>query len=544
MRSLAALALVGLASVSVAQDMKIGVKSPKLVVFISIDQFRGDYLARYNPYFLPAQKGKTIGGFRFLTETGSWYRDAYHNHIPTETGPGHATLLTGSEPVVNGIWANDWFNQATGKDVYCVEDPKAETVGGKSSPMSPFNLKVTTVADELKMATNGKSKVVSLAFKDRAAILMAGHAADDVVWFDNGTGNWVTSTWYAPNKQLPAWAAKLNSERLIDKAAGTTWEPLLDSSVYGITRPAPRTKPGNGKPFSYKLPTTLDNKLWGSVWTSQVANEFTEESAERALAAQQLGKHDVPDMLIVGLSSNDTIGHAFGPNSAEVMDITIRTDRLLSKLFNAIDKQVGINNVVIALSGDHGVVPIPEEAVNVFKVPIEKNGADKAIAAALTAKYGEGKWVLAGGQEVHLNRPLIAEKKLDIAEVERVAQAAALTDPGIAMVFTRTQLLSGLIPNVKFAQRVANGYSPANGGDLVVLTKPGYYSGGGGTGHGSVWDYDAHVPIVFRGPGIAKGVFSREVHTSDIAPTFSYLLGIEMPSGNLGSPLHEALGGK
>ncbi|RYG34573.1 alkaline phosphatase family protein, partial [bacterium] len=181
------------------QASRIGVNPPKLVVLISIDQFRGDYVERFTPYFLPAKTKGKLGGFRFLMETGAHYSNAMHNHLPTETGPGHATLMTGSEPAYNGIVANNWYDRAKGKGVYCVEDPNVETVGGKSGPMSPRNLLVTTVGDELEMATNHRSKIVGVAIKDRASILMAGHSADDVIWWDSGTGNWVTSTWYAPD---------------------------------------------------------------------------------------------------------------------------------------------------------------------------------------------------------------------------------------------------------------------------------------------------------------------------------------------------------
>ena len=227
---------------------RIGIAPPKLVVLISIDQFRGDYVERFYRHFLPARTGRGIGGFRFLMETGAHFRNAMHNHIPTATGPGHATLMTGSEPAIDGIVGNDWFSRATGKSMYCVEDPSVETIGGPSGPMSPKNLMVTTVGDELKMATNGRSKVVGVAIKDRAAILMAGHAADEVIWWDAGVGAWVTSSFYAPSKRLPEWVTTLNAERGVDKLAGKAWEPMLPKDAYATARRAPSEKERRSSP--------------------------------------------------------------------------------------------------------------------------------------------------------------------------------------------------------------------------------------------------------------------------------------------------------
>lgn len=551
MKRYAALAAVMLAGVSAAQTSRIGVKPPKLVVVISVDQFRDDYISRYYNYFLPAKSGGKIGGFRFLTDTGAWYKDGHHNHVPTATGPGHATLLSGSEPAIDGIIGNDWFDRTTNKSVYCVEDKGVETVGGTSSPMSPKNLKVTTLGDELKMATNGRARVVSLALKDRAAILMSGHASDSVVWFDNNTGNWVTSTWYAPTKQLPGWVQKINSDRLVDKAFGTKWEPSLPADAYSVTRRAPAEKPAtNGKLFSWPLGSGAkpDKAYWGAMWTSTWGNEFTIQSAIRAAEAEQLGKHDVPDLLTISLSSNDYVGHRFGPNSPEAMDATVATDKSLSELFTALDKQVGIDNVVVVLSADHGILPVPEEATNSYKSPDVRIQPTftPAIKKALVEKYGDGDWILGSGiyeQNYYLNRDVVKAKNLNIEEVERVAAEAAMSTPGVFAAFTRTQLLKGDLPKWDWVQRAMNGFSPTLGGDLMIFEAPGVLFGGSsGTSHGSAWEYDSHVPIIVRGGTVKKGIYNRRVATADIAPTLSLLLGIEYPSGNQGKPLVEALG--
>lgn len=516
-------------------------------MLFSIDQFRGDYVERFNPYFLPAKSGARVGGFRYLMETGAHFRNAMHNHLPTATGPGHATLMTGSEPAYDGIVGNDWFDRKTGKATYVVADPTVETVGGTSGPMSPRNLTVTTVGDELKMATNGKSKVVGVAVKDRASILMAGHSADTVIWWDNGTGNWVTSTWYSPNKQLPIWVSKYDSDRPWDKVAGKVWEPLLPDDVYSISRRAPAEKPAaNGKPFSHAMSAKADKSLFGSMITSQYGNELTFDAATRAFDSEGLGMRDVPDVLVINLSTNDYVGHQYGPNSPEVMDITIRTDRLLSDFLNHINAKVpgGLDNVAVVVTGDHGVVPIPEEANDVYKTgAIRDFGKTVAetVGKALTAKFGEGKWVLGEGlyeQNLYLNRDLAAQKNLKMADVEQIASDAAGSVTGVFAAYTRTQIMKNGVPPVPFRDRIVNGFNTQLGGDVFVIEGPGNYQyGGTGTGHGTVWDYDAHVPIIIRARGIKPGIYLNRVHTSDIAPTLCRLLGIESPTGNVGVPL-------
>lgn len=548
--SCAALAL-SVSAASPAQTSRIGIAPPRLVVLISIDQFRADYVERFAPYLLPARSGGKLGGFRFLMETGAHFRNAMHNHIPTATGPGHATLMTGSEPAYDGIVSNDWYDRALGRSIYCVDDPNVRQVGGGGgASVSPRNLLVTTVGDELKMATNGRSKVVGVAIKDRAAILMAGHAADTVIWYDGDSGAWVTSSWYAPGGRLPAWVQALDAEKPADRFAGKTWEPLLPDDAYAIARRSPFEKPAeNGKPFSHVLPAS-GKSLYEGLIPSRYGNELTFEAVDHAIDGEQLGRHDVPDVLVVNLSSNDYVGHRYGPNSPEVMDMTVRTDRLLSGLFNELQRKVpgGIDDVAVVVTGDHGVAPIPEESNDVYKTGAFRGFGKtvlKAIADALVAKYGEGKWVLGGlyEQNVYLNRQLAAEKGLKMADVEATAADAAAGVPGVFAAFGRTQILGNGVPPYPWRERVLNGFNSKLGGDLLVLESPGDLTPGGtGTTHGTVWDYDAHVPILLRARGVKPGIYLNRVHTSDIAPTLCRLLGIEYPSGNVGTPLVDTLG--
>jgi predicted AlkP superfamily pyrophosphatase or phosphodiesterase len=534
-----------------AAQSRVGNAPPKLVVLISVDQFRGDYANRFTPYLLPAKSGRKLGGFRFLTETGAWYMDAHHNHLPTATGPGHATLMTGSEPALNGIVGNGWFDRKAGRGRYVTDDSQVESVGGAGGKMSPRPLLVTTVGDELKMATNGRSKVVGVAFKDRASILMAGHAADTVIWFDQSTGNWVTSSWYAPSGKLPAWVEDLNKSRAVDKAFGTRWEPMLAADAYGVSRRSPSEKPSdNGKVFSWPLGAPggkPDRGYFSGLITSHFGNEFVFDTVKKAVDAEKLGQRDVSDILVVNLSTNDYVGHRFGPNSPEVMDITIRTDRLLSDFFNYLDGKIGMDNVTVVLTGDHGVLPIPEESAEVYKNPTARipETLSKTINAALVEKFGAGHWVLGTGlyeQNFYINRETAKAKNVSMEEVEKVAAEAATKQEGVYAAFTRTQILKGQLPAWAWMTRLTNGFHPVLGGDLMIVEAPGVLWGTGtGTSHGSAFDYDSHVPIIIRGRNVKAGRYTRRVATADIASTLSLLLGTEFPSGNLGTPLREAL---
>ncbi|MCW5935905.1 MAG: alkaline phosphatase family protein [Fimbriimonadaceae bacterium] len=543
-----------LAGAATAQT-SIGIDPPRLVVVVSIDQFRADYLTRFAPLYLPARTGNKVGGFRYLMENGAVFADAHHNHVPTATGPGHATLMTGTGPGSNGIVGNDWYDPATidwsdlskTHETYCVQDPSVQAVAG-GKPMSPRNLKVTTVGDELKMATNGKSRVVGIAFKDRASILMAGHAADQVVWFDSASGNWTSSTFYCPDKKLPSWAAKMNEERVIDRQLGKAWVPLLPAESYRFSRKAPAEKPAAEGVFRHELGTKPDRAYYSEFTTSGFGNDYIAETVERALNETLLGRAETTDILVINLSTNDYVGHRYGPNSPEVADVSVRTDRMLSRMFNFLNGHVrgGLKNVVIAVTADHGVVPIPEEAHEHFNITSSERQPEKpvvdAVAKALTARYGEGNWALGALPNLYLNRGLMQQKGLDPIEVEKVARDAALAAPGVAAAFTRHQIQSGETPWTRLAELAHNSFFAPLSGDVLVFEAVGTYFGGGtGTGHGSPWVYDTHVPLVLSGKGIKRGWHYDRVYTTALAPTLSLLLGIEYPSGCTGVPLAPAL---
>lgn len=537
--------MIGLLALApMAQPRLLPKNAPKLVVMISIDQGRADYIDRFSDLYLPPKTGKTIGGFRWLSETGVRYTDAHHHHSPTFTAVGHSILMTGSIPAINGIVGNEWWDRQAGKDHYSTADETVQTVGGNMAGQSARPLKVTTVGDELKMATNGRSKVVGMSFKDRASILMAGHAADEVVWFDYDAGNFVTSTYFSSS--LPKWADDYNKSRDIDKYLGKAWTPSLPEAAYVNARNAPHEK--GAKMFSHLHGKERKSSNYSSIVASADGQNAIFDLTEKAIDADKLGTHETPDVLVVNLASNDYVGHGWGPNSPEVIDIWAVTDKLLSRLFNHLDKAVpgGIDNVAIVVSADHGVSAIPGEMADVYKIGAGRLSGSailKAVDTALDQKFGEAKWTLDyNGAQLYLDRTVMDAKGLKHEDVEAAAADAAMAVPGVYQAFTRTSILQGRLPDMPYKEWITNGMNPLVGGDLVVFEAPNQVqTGATGTTHGSVWAYDTHVPILTHWGGQKPGKIARRVYTHDIASTLCTLLGIEYPSGNVGKPLWEAL---
>jgi predicted AlkP superfamily pyrophosphatase or phosphodiesterase len=494
---------------------------PKLVVAIAIDQFRYDYLTRFRDSY--------HAGFARMLENGAVFTDAHYLHYLTVTAIGHSTFLSGAPPSLSGIVGNEWYDRETAHSVTSVSDPTAQLLGGRpgETGSSPRRLLVSTIGDELKISGKG-NKVIGISIKDRSAILPAGHMADGAYWFDGATGNWVSSTYYFAD--LPAWVKDVDQGRPADQYRNAEWMPV-------------DAKPGEHA--FQKMGATADAKFYGSLDASPFGNEMIESLAERSVSAEQLGKHSGADLLAVSFSSNDYVGHAKGPDSPEVRDISIRTDRLLGKLFDYLDSQVGRDNWLFILTADHGVAPIPE--VNVArKMPGGRVDNASLIATAenaLSAKFGAGKWIVSRGTPpIYLNRELIREKKLDEDEVERVAAQALRDAPHVLRVYTREQIVNGRATGDAVAQAVNYGFYGSRSGDLFVLLDPYYLAGEAnstGTNHGTPFNYDTHVPIVFMGAGIHPGDYHRKVWVNDIAPTLATILGIEEPSGSIGNVLTE-----
>ncbi len=397
---------------------------PKLVLAIVVDQYRYDYMTRFRSDF--------TGGFKTLLTKGAVFTNARYIHVPTVTAIGHSTFLSGATPAISGIIGNDWFDRATGKKVTSVSDDKVKLLGGSESPTgsSPRRMLVDTLGDELRIA-DARTKVIGVSLKDRAAILPVGHMANGAYWFDGGTGGFASSTYYFSD--LPTWVKDYNATHPADKYAGTTW----------------RKKTFAAKP---------SKAFYGSLPASPWGNELIENFAELAVTSEQMGATGATDLLAVSFSSNDYVGHDVGPDDPAVRDMAARTDVLLAKLFAFLDRRLGMQNVVVVLTADHGVAPLVEVDVEhhmpggrLIKEP------DEAVEAALTAKYGDAKWVLSTSEYgIYLDWSVIEKQKLSRADVAETAAEALRALPHIFRAYTRHDLLTGEIQHDSIGERVSN----------------------------------------------------------------------------------------
>ena len=499
----------------------IAAPKPKLVVVV-VDQFRYDYLTRFRQDY--------HGGLDRLLSKGADFTNAFYAQTPTVTAVGHSIMLSGAMPSASGMVGNSWYDRGEGKVVTSVCDWTVNVVGAPqpaqggrctdSDPASPKRLLVTTLGDELKDAHPG-SKVIGVSIKARGAILPSGHSANGAFWFDDATGNFVTSSFYMD--KLPDWADEFNQRKLPAKYTEQKWDGFPAWDFHST-----------GNAYS-KLPASP----WG--------NELIEQFAEAAITGEKLGQRDGTDLLTVSFSSNDYVGHAVGPNAPEVRDMAIRTDQLLSKLFGVIEQNVGLKDTVVVLSADHGVAATPEHDQE-MRVPGGYIFADTedAVQSALTRSFGKGAWLIPGAGEtsVYLNWETIRKARkgsgeaIEEKEIYRVATEALLSisQLHVARVYTREQLSNGVAGDF-VAHALMNGFYPKRSGDLSIVFEPGYLPGTSGTTHFSPWAYDRHVPILLMGPGIKAGRYDQNVQVNDIAPTLATLLDIQTPSGSSGRVL-------
>ena len=501
---------------------------PKLVVGIIIDQFRYDYLTRFRTDYQ--------GGLHQLMTEGANFTNANYAQVPTVTAVGHSIFMSGAMPAVSGIIGNSWYDRDEGKVVTSVCDWEEKTVGGHedakgpqctdADPASPRRLLVSTIGDELRNA-HPDSKVVGISIKARAAILPSGHRAAGAYWFDDVTGHFVTSTFYM--KELPSWAVDFNNSNLPAKYISRKWEGFPQWDFH--------SKSGS-EPYQ-KLPASP----WG--------NELIEQFAEKALTGERLGQGSATDMLTVSFSSNDAVGHAVGPDAPEVRDMAIRTDRLLAKLFQAIDERVGLKNTIIVLSADHGVASLPRvDQENKMPGGYLQGNVEASVLSALNKQFGDAKWLIpnAGETSFYFDRQVIAKAKgadgkpVDMGDIYRVAREAILSTPAlhVVRVYTREQLDNGIAGDF-IARAEMNGYFPRRSGDVSLVYEPGYVPGGHGTSHFSPYRYDRHVPVLFMGPGIKAGHYDAEIQPNDIAATLATLLNVQTPSGSSGQVLTQML---
>ena len=541
-------------------------KRPKLVLLIVVDQFRYDYLERFGDLFV-------ANGFKRLLRDGASWTQSNYDHMPTYTAPGHGTMMSGAYPAESGIIGNEWLDRASGKRITSVSDETVKLLGGgpNEAASSPSRLMASTVGDELRLATNDRAKVIGISVKDRSAILPAGRHANAAYWFSTTTGNMVSSTYYF--NQLPAWVNTFNATRPADKYFGAKWERLLPESEY-VRRAGPDSPPyevvtstADTNAFPHTITggsTSVNTNFYWALDYSPFTNEMLDSFAQQAIVNEQLGRDDDTDVLTVSFSANDYVGHRYGPYSQEAMDAALRVDREIAKLLDFVEARVGLSNTLVAFTADHGVSPIPEHAAAMGLPGGRIKAADlfAKIGAALTARYNpQGKspdpsadyllrfkeantmreWLI--NSNLYFNYEALRRDGVNVDEFSQVVCAAALTVPGIARCFTRTQLMRGATSiSDPIERRAQHGFYPARSGDAVLVPEPFKYLADTLTAtHGSPYSYDTHVPTIIMGPGVNAGRYLEAATPADIAPTLSALLRITPPSNSTGRVLVEAL---
>ncbi|HVG42091.1 MAG TPA: alkaline phosphatase PafA [Chitinophagaceae bacterium] len=514
---------------------------PKLVVGIVVDQMRWDYLYRFYDRY-----GTT--GFKRLLNEGFTCENTMIDYVPTVTAIGHSTVYTGSVPAIHGIAGNEFIIEATGKTMYCTEDSTVQTVGSTSAAgkMSARNLLSSTITDELKLATNFRSKVISIAIKDRGSILPAGHMANAAYWLDNNSGNWISSTYYIA--ELPNWVKAFNDKKLAEKYLKTDWNTLYDIKTYVQSSADDNRYEGK---FSGATTTTFPVKsssLIASgldiIRSTPYGNTLTLEMAKAAIDNENLGKSDVTDFLALSFSTPDYVGHKFGPNAIETEDIYLRLDKDMGELFNYLDAKVGKGSYTVFLTADHGAAYNSNFLIdNKLPAGFWNSGAVlRDLNALLEEKYKEKNVVTSfSNMQVHLNNRQIATGKLDEEGIRKDIVTFLKKAPNVAFVVDMQKTNETQLPG-ELQTRLSNGYNYKRSGPITIVLEPGWYSGSPtstGTTHGSWNPYDAHIPLVWMGWGIKQGATNKPTNMSDIAPTLAGLLRIQTPNGSIGKPIEE-----
>ncbi|WP_373515804.1 alkaline phosphatase PafA [Persicitalea sp.] len=512
---------------------------PKMVVGIVVDQMRYDYLYRFYDKY-----GE--GGLKRLMNEGFNCRNNHYPYALTVTAAGHSSVYTGSVPAINGIVGNEWFDPIAGQSVYCAEDSTVATVGSSNADagkMSPRNLLTSTITDQLQIGTNFRSKTVGIAIKDRGAILPAGHAATGAYWFDSKTGNWITSTFYTD--KLPKWAQEVNDKKLPIAYMKDGWKTLLPLDQY--VESTPDDEPYENKMAGNKtseFPYNFGENGFSQIASTPFGNTITKDMAIAAIKGENMGKNQQTDFLAVSFSSPDYVGHAFGPNSIEVEDIYLRLDREFAEFFTFLDTWTGKGNYTVFLTADHGVMDVPGFWTE-HRLPaglLNTGVVNEKVKGALEEAFGKGDYVRANDNyQLYLNNATLKSKKIDVEDVYEVVREALLPIPGVADVINLKDLGESHLNSFQL-ELYKNGTNAKRSGDIQIVLQPGWFAGRStGTTHGSPYNYDTHVPLLFYGWGIPKGETLRRTSIADIAPTVAALLHILAPSGTVGNPIAEAL---
>ena len=515
----------------VAQQKTVVEAAPRLVVGIMVDQMRWDYLYRF-------QSRYGENGFKRILREGFSCENAFIPYAQTVTAAGHASVYTGSVPAINGIMGNDWYDKQLKKEVYCVEDNTVALLGtaSKGMPMSPKNLLTTTITDELKLASNFRSKVIGVAIKDRGSILPAGHNPDGAYWYDATSGNFITSTWYTD--KLAPWVLAFNNSKVVDSLYKKSWRLSFPFASYIQSDTGSSNLKQN--PFPRILESNI-GKNYGAIASTPWGNNLTLDFSKAAVDAESLGADNITDFLAISLSSPDYIGHAFGPNSIEVEDTYLKLDQELASFFEFLDKKVGKGKYTFFLTADHAVAHVPAFMTQ-NKMPAISMKANKRAELATINKFLLKNLVEANANyQIYLNRSSIDSAGADFNMVKSYFISELNKDPEVLIAFDNANISAVNIP-AEFKEMFIKGYNQKLGGDIQVVYRPNYFFGGAtGTTHGSMYPYDSHIPLLWMGWGIKQGNSNREVHMTDISTTLAAMLKIQMPSGNVGKVISEVI---
>ena len=537
---------------------------PRLIIQITVDQLRGDLPDKY-------MRNMGGGGFRYLKENGIWYKNANYNHSNTETVVGHTTLATGADPSVHGMVSNVWYDRDKGRLVYNIEDKNyhilsknadiddstevdaSQALAGTDG-RSPANILVSTFSDELSLYTNQKSKIFGVSVKDRGAVTLAGHNGK-AFWFSKTSGEFITSSFYYD--KYPLWVQTFNKQNLGHRYSNKAWTLMYDKSKYMFgssdDNPWEEDYAGFGRVFPHKYKTTKDKYFNHYLTFSPAGDELTLDFAKAIIKNEKLGKGEATDYLAISFSSTDYVGHIFGPSSLEAEDNMLRLDKTLASLFKYVDEEVGLDNTLIVLSADHGA---PEAPGYLAKLGIEAKWIapmkwnKKPSLKRLEKKFGVGQKLIKAffPPYIYLDRKLIKNKELDLAEVQNAVAKEISNIEGIALAVTAHSLSNNTLPDTYLYNAALRNFNAKRSGDILILFEPHYFANdmdGGAimaSNHGGAWAYDTFVPVIFAGSHIkGKQVFTP-IRPNDIAPTLSAIINAKSPSGSSGNILTNVVG--
>jgi len=521
-------------------------KQPKIIVGIVVDQMCYDYLYRYQQHF-------SSGGFNRFLNKGLNCRNTLYNYVPTYTGPGHASIYTGTTPSNHGIVGNEWYQRQTKSLVNCVSDKSVQTVGSTSveGQASPRNLRTYTVTDQLKLASP-ESKVISISIKDRSSILPGGHLSDGSYWYDYASGKFITSTFF--KNELPKWLQQFNETKNADKYL-RTWDLLYPKSNYTSIDESPYEVILGGKktatfPYEFKELSAGANNAHQLFTISPFANELLTDLAIEAMSREKLGLDDKTDMLCISYSTPDIAGHAFGPYSLEMEDMYARLDRQLEKLISHLESSYGKDGFVVFLTADHAVVPVPQMLVD-RKMPggyLFLNERMSNLRKNVVQQYGADIIEAEENQNIYLNKTRMDSLKLDKQELAEFIAAQIRQWPEVKLAITQSALLSGAGTLDEWGQMIQKGFDFERSGEVIFILQPGYLSKSvdepkahTGTSHGSSFNYDTHVPLLWYGANIPSQNVYRPIQIVDIAPTLIHLMNLQRTGAMTGTPISEIL---